>query len=153
MSLAYEPSTEPLRGFAKVVEGSEGEFFIDNLLARIHFIIEMIWWTGLALWEFGFPFPGSLTSTFQSLGLCGLPNLALALSRSNVDGCVLHTQHVNLRGNGKRPLHVRSQVPYKCHLEEVVSVGDWLKICPWVASRVVYLPAIFRFSFFQHPEP
>ena len=24
------------------------EFFIDNLLVRIHFIIEMIWWTGLA---------------------------------------------------------------------------------------------------------
>jgi len=29
-----------------------GEFFIDNLLVRIHFIIEMIWWTGLAPWEF-----------------------------------------------------------------------------------------------------
>ena len=25
------------------------EFFIDNLLVRIHFIIVMIWWTGLAL--------------------------------------------------------------------------------------------------------
>ena len=24
----------------------------------------MIWWTGLAPWEFGFPFPGSLVSTF-----------------------------------------------------------------------------------------
>jgi hypothetical protein len=24
------------------------EFFIDNLLVRIDFIIEMIWWTGLA---------------------------------------------------------------------------------------------------------
>ena len=24
------------------------EFFIDNLLVRIHFIIELIWWTGLA---------------------------------------------------------------------------------------------------------
>ena len=29
----------------------EREFFIDNLLARIHFIIEVIWWTGLAPWE------------------------------------------------------------------------------------------------------
>ena len=37
------------------------QFFIDNLLARIHFIIEIIWWTGLAPWEFEFPFPGSLT--------------------------------------------------------------------------------------------
>jgi len=39
------------------------EFFIDNLLVRIHFIIVMIRWTGLAPWEFEFPFPGSLTST------------------------------------------------------------------------------------------
>jgi len=36
---------------------------IDNLLVRIHFIIEMISWTGLASWEFEFPFPGSLIST------------------------------------------------------------------------------------------
>jgi len=33
---------------------------IDNLLVRIHFIIEIIWWTGLAPWEFESPFPGSL---------------------------------------------------------------------------------------------
>jgi len=38
----------------------EREFFIDNLLVRIHFIIVMIRWTGLAPWEFEFPFPGSL---------------------------------------------------------------------------------------------
>jgi len=30
---------------------SEGEFFIDNLLVRIQFIIVMIRWTGLAPWE------------------------------------------------------------------------------------------------------
>ena len=42
----------------------EREFFIDNLLVRIHFIIKMIWWTGLAPWECKFPFPGSLISTF-----------------------------------------------------------------------------------------
>ena len=40
------------------------EFFIDNLLVRIHFIIVMIRWNGLAPWESEFPFPGSLTSTF-----------------------------------------------------------------------------------------
>ena len=40
------------------------ELFIDNLLVRIHFIIEVIRWTGLAPCEFEFPFPGSLTSTF-----------------------------------------------------------------------------------------
>ena len=48
-------------GFAPL---REREFFIDNLLVRIHLIIEMIWWTGLAPWEFEFPFPGSLLSTF-----------------------------------------------------------------------------------------
>ena len=43
---------------------SEREFFIDNLLVRIHFIIVMIRRTGLAPWECEFPLPGSLTSTF-----------------------------------------------------------------------------------------
>ena len=38
----------------------EGDFFVDNLLV----IIEMIWWTSLAPWEFEFPFAGSLISTF-----------------------------------------------------------------------------------------
>ena len=42
----------------------ERYFFVDNLLVRIHFIIVMTRWTGLAPWEFEFPFPGSLTSTF-----------------------------------------------------------------------------------------
>ena len=41
----------------------EREFVIDNLLVRIHFIIVMIRWTGLAPWELEFPFPGSLTCT------------------------------------------------------------------------------------------
>ena len=34
------------------------EFFIDNLLVRIRFIIVMIRWTGLAPWEFELLFPG-----------------------------------------------------------------------------------------------
>ena len=54
--LALPPTTFRLQ--------SEREFFIDNLLVRIYFIIEMIWWIGLAPWEFEFPFPGSLISTF-----------------------------------------------------------------------------------------
>ena len=45
-------------------ESIERGFYIDNLLVRIHFIIEMIWWTGLAPWDFEFPFPGDLISTF-----------------------------------------------------------------------------------------
>jgi len=43
---------------------AEREFFINNLLVRIHIIVVMIRWTGLAPWEFEFPFPGSHTSTF-----------------------------------------------------------------------------------------
>ena len=43
----------------------EREFFIDNLLVRIHFIIVMITWARLAPWEFKFPFPGSLISIFS----------------------------------------------------------------------------------------
>ena len=44
--------------------GSERDFFIDNLLVRIHFIVEMIRWTGLAPWELEFSFPGSHTAPF-----------------------------------------------------------------------------------------
>ena len=36
----------------------EREFVIDKLLVRIHFIIVMIKWTGLAPWEFEFPLAG-----------------------------------------------------------------------------------------------
>ena len=42
----------------------ERKSFLDNLLVQIHFIVEMMRWTGLAPWEFEFPFPGSLISTF-----------------------------------------------------------------------------------------
>ena len=31
---------------------------------------------------------------------------------------------------------ILSHLPYKCYLEEVASMGDWLKIPPWVASRL-----------------
>ena len=59
---------DPGTDFVLTLTGSTGErerkFFIDNLLARIHCIIVMIMWTGLAPWEFAFPFPGSLTSIF-----------------------------------------------------------------------------------------
>ena len=39
------------------------DFFSDNLLVRIHLIIEMIRWTGLAPWGFEFLFPGCIAST------------------------------------------------------------------------------------------
>ena len=40
------------------------KFFVDNQLVRIHFIIEMTCWTGVAPWDFEFPFSGSPISTF-----------------------------------------------------------------------------------------
>ena len=38
----------------------ERELFIETLQVRIHFIIEKIWWTGLAPWKFELPFSGRL---------------------------------------------------------------------------------------------
>jgi len=42
--------------FSSVCSSRERDIFIDNLLVRIHFIIVMIRWTGLAPWEFELPF-------------------------------------------------------------------------------------------------
>jgi len=62
----------PCRGEAPLLDvpAMQGgrEFFNVNLLVRIHFIIVMIRWTGLAPWEFEFPFPGTLASTFLGQG-------------------------------------------------------------------------------------
>ena len=59
--------TEDVEGAVKSQDGQvaspsceETEFFIDNLLVRIRFIIEMIWWTGLAPWALEYLFRGSL---------------------------------------------------------------------------------------------
>ena len=54
---------------------TEREFFIDDLLVRIHLISEMIWWTGLAPWKFEIPFPGSTTSTLQEFPTTDAPSL------------------------------------------------------------------------------
>jgi len=43
----------------QVANPPEREFFIDNLLVRVHFSIVMIKWTGLAPWE-NPPYPFSL---------------------------------------------------------------------------------------------
>ena len=60
----YQETREIAIGAMEMRRCTEGGFFIDNLLVPIHFIIEMIWWTGLAPWEFEFPFSGILISTF-----------------------------------------------------------------------------------------
>jgi len=60
----------------------EREFVIDNLLVRIHVIIVMIRWTGLAPWEYEFPFPGSRTSTMMGPACAR----AICASRLRVSG-------------------------------------------------------------------
>ena len=55
------PLCLPLRTYRRPAS-RERELFIDNLLVQIYIISEIIWWTGLAPWEFEFPFPGYLTS-------------------------------------------------------------------------------------------
>jgi len=50
----------------------EKEFLIDNLLVRLHFIIEIFQWTGLAPWESESLIPGRLISTCRVCG--GIPD-------------------------------------------------------------------------------
>ena len=52
-------------GHTKLVS-PEREFFIDNLLVRIHFIIVMIRWTGLGPWGFELPSTRNPTTRWTS---------------------------------------------------------------------------------------
>ena len=54
-----------LSGLGFINQGLEIEFFIDNLLVRIHFIIVMIRWTGL--WVSGFEQKVSWDACIESL--------------------------------------------------------------------------------------
>ena len=60
--LTLGPYSRPRGGAFSYERGTlpEREFFIENLLVRIHFIIVMIRRTGLAPWEFEFPFQVAL---------------------------------------------------------------------------------------------
>ena len=51
-------SSGHLEGYTR--KSRQREFFVDNLLVRIHFIIVIIRWTGLAPWEFEFHFQAAL---------------------------------------------------------------------------------------------
>jgi len=53
----------------------EREFFIDNILVRIHFIIVVIRWTGLAPWEFEFPLTRCNVASCSSYGAARVPFL------------------------------------------------------------------------------
>ena len=70
---------------------SEREFFIDNLLVRVH---QCFWCTGLAPWEFESPFPGSLISTFLDV-------LSPSRFAFRVPDAAFRIQGSGLRGEGK----------------------------------------------------
>ena len=62
---------------SQLQNASARELFIDNLLVRIHLIIVMIRWTGLAPWEFEFSVPGKENASsvgaqalLQAEGVC-----------------------------------------------------------------------------------
>ena len=66
------------------------EFFIDNLLVQIHLIIEMIWWTGLAPWEFEYPFPGGVIYTLLDGSCFGFGDEGVGLlTRARSGGHIL----------------------------------------------------------------
>ena len=48
---------DPARRQSLLFRQQRERFFIERQLVRIHIIIEIIWWTGLAPWVFEFPFP------------------------------------------------------------------------------------------------
>ena len=48
-----------------------------------------------------------------------------------------HFTHTTLEAIQGQIAGFFGQVPYKCHQNRVASVGDGLKICSWVTSRVV----------------
>ena len=52
---AEPPPSPPVESRALPGAWYEREFVIDNLIVRIHFIIVMTRWTGLAPWEFPSP--------------------------------------------------------------------------------------------------
>ena len=74
----------------------------EQVLVRIYFIIVMIRWTGLALWELEFPFSGSLTSTF--LGAMCVLKLEYPLYRRALgaawEPCVDKVNHRRLSNTG-----------------------------------------------------
>ena len=60
-------SDRAARGSPATERFAERDFFVDNLLVRIHCIIVLIRWTGLAPCKFEFPSPGSLPISSRQL--------------------------------------------------------------------------------------
>ena len=123
---------------------SQREFFIDNLLVRIHFFIVMIRWTGLAPWEFEFLFSGSLTSTFLAPGSTGGSSSWLARTSASErrENNVKHFRDICLIARAviwpwrSHMCHVRSTFSSVGAVEDFPGVNRWIK---FMQTFVVYL--------------
>ena len=115
--VGFTPDTDELMALGGLVLDcqifAERDFFIDNQLVRIHFIIEMIWWIGLAPWESEFPCPGCHISTV--LGVLAhtarpaVPNRVVAgVSGRRVVHCSVPHCHLPTR-----PSSVQGYLTYK----------------------------------------
>ena len=102
------------------------EFFIDNLLARIPFIIVIIRLTGLAPWDFSFPFPGSLTSTFLDA-----PEMSLQYSPEPARGGGEGLKAGDQNGNADNGLVLRTLSSKAVTLRQSLS-GSHAKAVTWL---------------------
>jgi hypothetical protein len=92
----------------------------------------MMRWTALALWGFEFTFQGSLTSIFLARPYKFSSDVEFLHGEKTRSAPALEATQGQMDG-------FFSQLLYKCHLQESASVGDRLKICPHIDSRVVPL--------------
>ena len=115
----------------------EREFFIDNLLVRIH---RCFWCTGLAPWEFESPFPGSLISTF-------LTSSSRSKHKSNAPGLDITAQLFvesgtkSLRNSSEYPVQtlggIEARSSHRCtHISEMRFCG-WTGRIPWMRPTAV----------------
>ena len=94
-SSSWMPSSVRILSAASV-HLPEREFFTDNLLVRVHFIMVMIRWTGLAPWEFESPFLSvhlPSCSQFKNKYFAGMCSGSEAGSRLRlIDFCITQLQ-------------------------------------------------------------
>ena len=81
----------PKESLFQTPDPPERYLFIDNLLLRIRILIEMIRWTGLAPWEFEFPFPRTSTPRSPS-SRCVPPHFPVSLQYR---GTYIYLAHKN----------------------------------------------------------
>ena len=105
-------------GLDGVVDRGVKRFFFLTLLVRIHLIIVMIRWTGLAPWEFEIPFPGA--GALIGAGVDGVVD-------RGVPGLVCPLLHLRLR-----PVHPPTAQWLQCPADgDALSRSLWLSPYLW----------------------